>query len=186
MAGGGAAHFDVTTQRSISAAGLSDATSSGSTGDMAQVFGRLGYRFDLGKASIEPFVAGDHAWIALDQAVERGGPAALSVGRQEYKVAGATAGTAARLPLGKLRIDSELAARFELDDRAPQALTAFATAPEQATRIASTRLNSTAYAGRIGAVLPIGKQMEIRLDYSGEFSSNTTEHAALAGLSIAF
>lgn len=35
-------------------------------------------------------MAGDHAWIALDQTVERGGAAALSVGRQEYKVAWST------------------------------------------------------------------------------------------------
>lgn len=186
VAGGGAARFDIMTDRAAMLPGLAVATSSLSAGDMAQVFGRLGYRLDLGAASIEPFVAGDHAWIALDQTTERGGAAALAVGRQEYKVAGATAGIAAKVPLGKLRIDAEAAARFELGDRTPEAMIALAAAPGQATRIAATRLNTNAFAGRLGAVLPLARRVEVRVDYSGEFSANDTEHAALAGLSIRF
>jgi outer membrane autotransporter protein len=186
VAGGGAARFDLTTDRTLAVPDLTDATSSVSAGDMAQVFGRLGYRVDLGVATLEPFLAGDHAWIALDQTVESGGAAALSVGRQTYEVAGTTAGLAARGSLGRLRIESELAARFELGDRAPQAMIALASAPGEGTRIASTRLNSAAFAGRIGAVLPITRAIEVRVDYSGEFSRNDTEHAAVAGLSIAF
>jgi fibronectin-binding autotransporter adhesin len=186
VAGGGAARFDILTNRTIALPGLAGGTSTASAGDMAQVFGRMGYGFDLGAASLEPYVAGDAAWIALDRTTERGGAAALSVGRQEYRVAGATAGLAARLPLGKLRLESDLAARFELGDRAPQALIALAAAPGQATRIASTRLAGTAFAGRLGAVLPIARRIEIRLDYAGEFSGTDTEHTAQAGLSIAF
>ncbi len=186
VAGAGAARFDIATDRALALPGLAGATSSASSGDMAQVFGRMGYRFDLGAASIEPFVAGDHAWIALDQTVERGGAAALSVGRQEYKAAGANAGLAAKVPLDKLRLEGEVAARFELGDRSPEALIALAVAPGQATRIASTGLNRTAYAARLGAVLPITRRIEVRLDYSGEFSRNDTEHAALAGLNIRF
>jgi outer membrane autotransporter protein len=186
VAGGGAAQFDIMTDRDVALPGLAGATSSVSGGDMTQVFGRVGYRFDLGAASLEPYVAGDHAWIALDQATERGGAAALSVGRQEYKVAGATAGLAAKVPLGKLRLDGEVATRFELGDRAPAALIALAESPGQATRIAATGLNRTAYTTRLGAVLPINRRIEVRVDYAGEFSGNDTEHAATAGLSIAF
>ena len=79
-----------------------------------------------------------------------------------------------------------MAARFELGDRSPEALIALAVAPGQATRIASTGLNRSAYAARLGAVLPITRRIEVRLDYSGEFSRNDTEHAALAGLNIRF
>ena len=90
------------------------------------------------------------------------------------------------MPLGKLRIDAEAAARFELGDRTPEAMIALAAAPGQATRIAATRLNTNAFAGRLGAVLPLARRIEVRVDYSGEFSANDTEHAALAGLSIRF
>ena len=186
VAGGGAARFDITTGRTITLPGLADITASASRGDMAQVFGRLGYRFDLGAASLEPFVAGDHAWIALDQTTERGGAAALAAGRQEYKVAGATAGIAVKLPLGPLRLDADAAARFELGDRAPQALLALAAAPGQATRTAATRLAGTAFTGRLGAVLPLTSRIEVRLDYAGEFSTTDTEHTAQAGISIRF
>lgn len=186
VAGGGAARFDITTDRTITLPGLAGATTSASRGDMAQLFGRLGYRFDLGAASLEPFVAGDHAWIALDQTTERGGAAALAAGRQEYKVAGATAGIAAKLPLGPLRLDADAAARFELGDRAPHALLALAAAPGQATRTAATRLAGTAFTGRLGAVLPLTSRIEVRLDYAGEFSTSDTEHTAQAGISIRF
>lgn len=186
VAGGGAARFDVLTNRTVALPGLAGATSTASAGDMAQLFGRVGYRFDLGAASLEPYAAADAAWIALDQTTERGGAAALAVGRQEYRVAGASAGVAARLPLGNLRLESDLAARFELGDRAPQALIALAAAPGQATRIASTRLAGTAFTGRLGAVLPIARRIEVRVDYAGEFSATDTEHTAQAGISIAF
>ncbi len=186
VAGGGAARFDITTNRTLALPGLAGGTSTASAGDMAQVFGRIGYRFDLGAASLEPFVAGDAAWIALDEAVERGGAATLAAGRQSYNVASAATGLAAKLPLGKLRLDAEGAARFELGDRAPQALIALVAAPGQATRIASTRLAGTAFTGRLGAVLPITSRIEVRVDYAGEFSSTDTEHTAQAGLSIAF
>jgi outer membrane autotransporter protein len=186
VAGGGAARFDITTNRMLALPGLGGGTTSASAGDMAQVFGRMGYRFDLGAASLEPFVAADHAWIALDQTTERGGAAALSVGRQEYKVAGATTGLALKAPLGKLRLDAEAAARFELGDRAPEALIALAAAPGQATRIGAARLAGTAFTGRLGAVLPITSRIELRVDYAGEFSATDTEHTAQAGLSIAF
>ena len=186
VAGGGAARFDITTDRALNLPGLAGGTNSASRGDMAQVFGRLGYRFDLGALSVEPFVSGDHAWIALDQTTERGGAAALSVGRQEYKVAGATTGIAGKVQMGKLRLDAEGGARFELGERTPQALLGLTAAPGQATRIGSTRLAGTAFTGRLGAVLQVARRIEMRIDYSGEFSSTDTEHAALAGISIAF
>ena len=186
VAGAGAARFDVTTNRTLALPGLAGGTTSNSGGDMAQVFGRIGYRFDLGAVSLEPFVAGDHAWIALDQTTERGGAAALSVGRQEYKVAGATTGLAFKAPLGRLRLDAEAAARFELGDRAPQALIALAAAPGQATRIGAARLAGTAFTGRIGAALPITSRIEVRFDYAGELSATDNEHTAQAGISIQF
>jgi len=186
VAGAGAARFDITTNRTVALPGLADSTASTSAGDMAQVFGRIGYRFALGAASLEPFVAADHAWITLDPVLERGGASALTAGRQEYKVAGATTGLALKAPLGKLRLDAEAAARFELGDRAPEALIALAAAPGAATRIGAPRLAGTAFAGRLGAVLPITSRIEVRFDYAGEFSSTDTEHTAQAGLSIRF
>ena len=186
VAGAGAARFDISTNRTFAVPGLAGSTSSMSAGDMTQLFGRIGYRFDLGAASLEPFVAADHAWIALDPVVERGGAAALSVARQDYKVAGTTTGLALKAPLGKLRIDAEAAARFELGDRASQALIALAAAPGAATRIGAARLAGTAFTGRLGAVLPITSRIEVRLDYGGEFSSTDTEHTAQAGLAIRF
>ncbi|MFL0670449.1 MAG: autotransporter domain-containing protein [Erythrobacter sp.] len=186
VAGGGAARFDILTNRTIALPGLAGGTSTASAGDMAQVFGRMGYRFDLGAASLEPFVAGDAAWIALDQTTERGGAAALAIGRQKYRVAGATTGLALKAPLGRLRLDAEGAARFELGDRAPEALIALAAAPGQTTRITAPRLAGTAFTGRLGAMLPITKRIQVRLDYAGEFSNTDTEHTAQAGLSIAF
>jgi outer membrane autotransporter protein len=186
VAGAGAARFDVTTNRTLTLPGLAGSTASTSAGDMVQVFGRIGYRFDLGAASLEPFVAGDHATITLDPALERGGAAALSVGRQQYKVTAATTGLALKAPLGRLRLDAEAAARFELGDRAPEALIALAAAPGAATRITAPRLAGTAFTGRLGAVLPITSRIEARLDYTGEFSSTDTEHTAQAGITIRF
>ncbi|MFN3989403.1 MAG: autotransporter-associated beta strand repeat-containing protein [Erythrobacter sp.] len=186
VAGAGAARFDITTNRMVALPGLADSTASTAAGDMAQVFGRIGYRFALGSASLEPFAAADHAWIALDPLLERGGASALTAGRQEYKVAGATTGLALKAPLGKLRLDAEAAARFELGDRAPEALVALAAAPGAATRIGAPRLAGTAFTGRLGAILPITARMEVRFDYAGEFSGTDTEHAAQAGLSIRF
>ncbi len=186
VAGGGAARFDITTNRTLTLPGLAGGTSTASGGDMAQVFARMGYRFDLGAASLEPFVAGDHAAIALDQTTERGGAAALAVGRQHYKVSGASAGVAGKLALGGLRLESEAAVRFELGDRVPQVLTALATAPGQSARITATHLAGTAFTGRLGAVLPLTRRITLRADYAGEFSSTDTAHTAQAGLTIAF
>ncbi|PLK24679.1 hypothetical protein C0V72_05220 [Porphyrobacter sp. TH134] len=186
VAGGGAAHFDITTQRTVDVAGLTDAAASGSTGDMAQVFGRIGYQFDLGAITIAPFVAGDAAWIAIDPVREGGNAAAVSVAGQNYEVASTSTGIAATAGFGKVRIETEAAARFELGDRAPQALVALGAAPGQATRIAATGLARTALTGRLGAVVPLTRRIEIRLDYAGEFSATDTEHSAQAGITIAF
>lgn len=186
VAGAGAARFDITANRTVALPGLADSTASTSTGDVAQVFGRMGFRVALGAASLEPFVAADHAWISLDPVLERGGATALAAGRQDYKVAGATTGLGFMAQLGKLKLDAEGAARFELGDRAPEALIALATAPGAATRIGAPRLAGTAFVGRIGAVLPITARIEVRLGYTGEFSNTDTEHVAQAGLSIRF
>ena len=146
----------------------------------------MGYRFDLGTLSLEPFLALDHTWITLDATTERGGVAALAVAEQDYKVAGATPGIAGKLALGKLRLDAATAVRFELGDRTPMALTALAAAPGQSGQIAAARLNSTAFQGRLGAVMAVTQRMELRFDYSGEFSANDTEHSAMAGVRITF
>jgi outer membrane autotransporter protein len=153
---------------------------------MAQLFGRIGYSFDLGAITIEPFVAGDATWIAIDPVRESGGATAVSVAGQDYAVASASTGIAASAALGKLRIESQAAARFELGDRAPQALIALAAAPAQATRTNAARLAGTAFTSRFGAALPLTRRIEIRLDYAGEFSKTDTEHTAQAGISIAF
>ena len=186
VAGAGASRFDIATNRTVALPGLAETLSSRSRGDMAQVFGRIGYRIDLGSVSFEPFASGDYADIALDQQIEQGGASAVSAGRQAYKVGGATVGVAGTTSLGALRLEGEAAARFELGDRDPNALIALAAAPNQTTRIAGTRLNSSAFTGRLNAVLPITKGVEASLSYSGAFAGNDTEHAALAGLSIAF
>lgn len=186
VVGGGAARFDIATERTLDLPNLAGTLIGETRGDMAHAFGRIGYRFGLGDATIEPFVAGDYADIALDPLVEEGGAAALAAERQQYRVGGATAGIGGRGRLGPLVIEAEAAARFELGDRAPEAMIALASAPGLATPTAATRLNRTAYLGRINARVPIARRVEASLSYSGEFSGNDTDHAALAGISIAF
>lgn len=185
-AGGGAARLDVNTERSPAIDGLSDTLVGQARGDLAQAFGRIGYRLAVADAVIEPFVIGDYADISINPVAEAGGPVAIVAQRQQYRVGGTSVGLASQGPLGPFWLETEVAARFELGDRVPQAMIGLGLMPDQASPIAGTRLSQTAARTRVNLELPLAKGVRTAINYSAELSSADVEHAALVGLNIAF
>ncbi len=84
-----------------------------------------------------------------------------AAGRQDYAAASVTTGIAAKAALGKLRIDAEAAARFEIGDRAPEAPTPLMTATDWETDCPVSYRSYPAY--------PPMREQRIRATITGKF-----------------
>ena len=177
----------IATRRQPSFSGFTDATSVDYGATTGQVFGEIGHAFDLGGATVEPFVGLAQAYQWSDALSETGGPAALSSG------AGTTSATIATLGVhashqwlaGGVPVDAEatLAWQHAIADL-PTASNSFSGG--SAFTVAGAPVAGDALVLKAGLTLHLSPSSTLGLAYSGRFSGGAMASAVSAKFSASF
>ena len=177
----------IATRRQPSFAGLTDATSADYGATTGQVSGEIGHAFDLGGATVEPFVGLAQAYQWSEALSETGGPAALSSG------AGTTSATIATLGVhashqwlaGGVPVDAEatLAWQLAIADL-PTASNSFSGG--SAFTVAGAPVAGDALVLKAGLTLHLSPSSTLGLAYSGRFSGGAMAGAVSAKFSASF
>nr|WP_051987751.1 autotransporter domain-containing protein [Bosea sp. UNC402CLCol] len=182
------AWHELDTRRSAVFSGFGEELRSDYGARSLQAFGEIAYRFDLGRATIEPFV--NLAYVNLRSAgfTETGGVAALTARAQTTAVAFATLGLRAQMSfdLGNsvARISGTLGWRHATGDVTPLSLQAFSGGAPFS--IAGAPIARDALVVNTGLALNLSPEAEIGLSYDGQLASRATDHAFNARLAVKF
>jgi outer membrane autotransporter protein len=176
----GAAHSwrQMEVDRAVAFAGFTDGLSSDYDVKVAQLFGEMGYRFDLGRVRAEPFISLAYIAVDADNAAEKGGAAALAVqGGNEgvtVSILGVRAQTDWTVGPGTLTLRGSLGWRHAIGDTTSTATAAFAggdgftvagpPGPEDSARIDAELAYSAS------------DRVSIGLSYSGQVGDGTEDH----------
>ncbi|HEV7259245.1 MAG TPA: autotransporter domain-containing protein [Bosea sp. (in: a-proteobacteria)] len=179
---------DVTTRRTVAFAGFGDALRSSSHAGTAQVFGEVGYRFDVGQIALEPFAGLAYVSLHSDGIREIGGAAALS-GRGDdtnvgYSTLGLRASTNVSLNGMDLTLRGALGWRHAFGDVDPETTLAFAGS--NAFTVAGLPIAKNAALVEAGLDFAVGKNTTVGLSYTGQLATDARDHAFKANLAVRF
>jgi outer membrane autotransporter protein len=179
---------DLSTRRSVVAAGLGTSLRADHDAGTAQVFGELGYRIDLGPVAFEPFAGLAYVNLRSDGINEIGGAAALSGTSDDtslgYSTLGLRASTSARIQGMDLTLRAALGWRHAFGDVDPKATLAFAgSIPFTITGAPIARNAALVEAGLDVAV---GANATLGITYAGQLASDAQDHAFKANLAVRF
>lgn len=179
---------DISGDRHVSMPGFSDHVSSNYHADTAQVFGELGYRIDLGHASVEPFANIAYVNQHTQGFDESGGADALHVGNQNMNTGFSTLGvrgsTAISFRSTEILVTGSMGWRYAVGDVTPTVSESFAGG--------STFDISGIPVGRNEALINVGlgaritRNATIRISYDGQYASGVTNQGVMGTIDIAF
>lgn len=184
---------DLSTRRSIVAAGLGDTLRADYDAGTAQIFGELGYRIDLGQSALgqvalEPFAGLAYVVLRSDGFSERGGAAALSSGSDDtslgYATLGLRAATSARVSGLDLTLRGGLGWRHAFGDVDPKTTLAFAGSTPFS--IAGLPIARNAALVEAGLDLALGAGVTLGASYTAQLAEDTQDHAFKGVLAIKF
>jgi outer membrane autotransporter protein len=184
---------DLSTRRSIVAAGLGDTLRADYDAGTAQAFGELGYRIDLGQTALgqvalEPFAGLAYVVLRSDRFSERGGAAALSGASDDtgigYTTLGLRAATTTRLSGLDLTLRGGLGWRHAFGDVDPKTMLAFAGS--NPFSIAGLPIARDAALVEAGLDLALGANTTLGASYTAQLASDAQDHAFKANLAVRF
>jgi autotransporter-associated beta strand protein len=168
------------TRRTIVFPGFSDVVSASFGGRTFVGFGEVGYRAELGPATVEPFIGGSALRITRDGFTETGGPAALTVAGRDYDIQTFTAGMRGAVSLGDGSPFSGrgmLGYRHAMGDVVPAALLAFAAGGTQ-FQTAGIPIDVHALVAEAGVDWQATRDVRLGLTYSGQVGGRGQDHGA--------
>jgi fibronectin-binding autotransporter adhesin len=179
---------DVTTSRTVAFAGFGDVLRSDSDAGTAQVFGEVGYRFDVGRIALEPFAGLAYVSLHSDGIREIGGAAALS-GRGDdtnigYSTLGLRASTNLSLNGTELTLRGALGWRHAFGDVDPATTLAFSGS--NSFTVAGLPIARDSALVETGLDFAIGKSTTLGLSYTGQLATDARDHAFKANLAVKF
>ncbi|TPW26750.1 autotransporter domain-containing protein [Martelella alba] len=191
---GGAAYAwsDIDTARTAAFTGFSDTLTGSTNGGTAQVFGEIGYEFDLGTATIEPFAGLAYVSVHTDAYSETGGAAALAIASDTTDMTYSTLGLRGAVAFDKTaRLTGMLGWRHAYGTLSPTAVNAFAGGtPFTVAGVPvgeDVALVSAGVEFDLGALSTSGlKSASLTLSYDGQFGSGVADSAAMARFSFKF
>jgi outer membrane autotransporter protein len=183
--GAGYAHADLATSRSAAFAGFSDGLNADYSGSIVQGFGEVGYRVPLGGGHVEPFAGAAAARAKTGGFTERGGPAALTGSSASDTRIESTVGlrgtTAAA---GPVSLNATLA--WQHGYRVAPPLSPLRFPGGDAFLIAGAPLSRDSAVADIGVTWRLAPALSLAATYSGVLGDRGQDHAAKAGLQLAF
>ncbi|MDU0342401.1 autotransporter-associated beta strand repeat-containing protein [Bosea rubneri] len=179
---------DVSTRRPVGFAGFADRLTGDYQAGTAQIFGELGYRFDLARIALEPFAGLAYVNLHTDGVREIGGVAALS-GRGDdtsvgYSTLGLRASTSYMLSGMDLTLRGALAWRHAFGDVNPVATLAFSGS--NAFAVSGLPIARNAALVEAGLDFAIGKSTTLGVSYTGQLAKDAQDHAFKANLAVRF
>ncbi|TCR65670.1 autotransporter domain-containing protein [Bosea sp. BK604] len=179
---------EIETSRIVAFPGFGNSLRADYNAGTAQVFGELGYRFDVGQVALEPFAGLAYVNLHTDGFNEIGGAAALN-GRSDdtslgYSTLGLRASTAFALSGMDLTLRGGLAWRHAFGDVDPTATLAFAGS--SAFTVAGLPIARDAALVEAGLDLAISKSATLGVSYTGQLAQDAQDHAFKANLAVRF
>lgn len=184
---------DLSTRRSIVAAGLGDTLRADYDAGTAQAFGEFGYRTDLGQTALgrialEPFAGLAYVVLRSDRFSERGGAAALSGASDNtslgYTTLGLRAAATTRLQGMDLILRGGLGWRHAFGDVDPKTVLAFSGSNPFA--IAGLPIARDAALVEAGLDLALGANTALGASYTAQLANDAQDHAFKANLVVKF
>lgn len=182
------AWHELDTRRNATFSGFGEELRSDYGARSLQAFGEIAYRFDLGRATFEPFA--NLAYVNLRSAgfTETGGVSALTARAQTTAVAFATLGLRAQMSfdLGSsvARISGTLGWRHATGDVTPLSLQAFSGGAPFS--IAGAPVARDALVVSTGFAVNLSPDAEIAMSYDGQLAARATDHSFNARLAVKF
>ncbi|WP_414474407.1 autotransporter domain-containing protein [Microvirga sp. M2] len=173
-----AAH-DIDTQRTVLFPGFAEAVSASYDGWTAQAFGEIGYRFDLARVQVEPFVGASIMRLHTASFQEVGGVSALAGFAQNQDLGTTTLGVRAEAQISEdipLRAKGLIGWRHAYGDVNPAALMAFAGGSSAFT-VAGTPVDRDALVAEAGLEWQASQAVSLGVAYQGQIGSQAQEHA---------
>lgn len=158
-------------------------------GQALQAFGELGYHFDAGNASVEPYGNLAHVRLKTDGFTESDGAAALSVQEQTMNTTFVTLGVrvASAFELGGMDIvaRADIGGRHSFGDVDPQSTQSFVSGgdPFTVSGLANARNTATIEAG---IDIDMSRATTFGLSYVGQHSSNSNQSSIRANFNMKF
>jgi len=188
---GGAAYTwnQIDAKRSITFPGFSDSVTAKYDARTAQVFGEVGYRFDLGGFNIEPIAGLTYVNVDVDGFRELGGGAALSGlgGSQDvtYSTLGARFSTDVAVSGGTtLNAKGMLGWRHAFDDVDTISKLKFGGGSPFA--ISSLPIAKDALVMEAGIEMKIGNDVTVSVSYGGQYARKVQDHSVKGALEVRF
>lgn len=173
------ASHDVDTRRTVQFPGFGDALRASYGGSTVQAFGEMGYRFELARVQIEPFVGASVLRLHMDGFAENGGVAALSGYGRSYDLGTTTLGVRAEARLSDavpLILRGMLGWRRAFGDVNPSALLAF-SGGASAFSVSGTPVDRDALVAEAGLDWQATRDIGLGVAYSGQIGSRAQDHA---------
>jgi outer membrane autotransporter protein len=178
--------YDIDTRRRVDIAGFSDKLDADYSAGAAQVFGELGYRFDLGGLAAEPFARAAYVHLHTQGFDEEGGAAALSADSDNQDMAFTTLGlrAAAQLSLGQSSVTAQglLGWRHGFGDISPQSM--FALAGSADFDIAGVPMARDALLMEAGLKAALSDEVTLGVNYSGQTGDGVEDHGVRGNLTV--
>ena len=179
---------DIGTRRGVAFDGYSDSLKSSYSAGTFQVFGDLGYRVDMGRVTVEPFV--NLAYVNLDTGrfKESGGAAALQADRQDTHTTYSTLGlrSSARFELGgrEATVRGTLGWRHAFGDVTPSSTQAFSAG--NAYTVTGVPIARNAALIEAGVDVNVARNATVGLSYNGMLASGARQHGVKANFVLRF
>jgi outer membrane autotransporter protein len=182
------AWHDIDVSRTIRFPHFADQAHASYDASTAQAFAEVGYAFDFGQVTIEPFAGASVLRLHTDGFVEEGGAAALTGYSRDQDLATTTLGLRAETRLGDdlpLTVRGMLGWRRAYGDVNPTALLAFAGGASSFA-VAGTPIDRDALVAEAGLDWQATRDMSLGIAYSGQVGSRAQEHSIKGNLTWRF
>jgi outer membrane autotransporter protein len=182
------AWHDIDVSRTIRFPNFADQAHASHDASTAQAFAEVGYAFDFGRVSFEPFAGASVLRLHTDGFVEEGGAAALTGYSQNQDLATTTLGLRAETRLGDdlpLTLRGMLGWRRAYGDVDPTALLAFADGASSFA-VAGTPIDRDALVAEAGLDWQATRDLNLGIAYLGQVGSRAQEHSVKGNLTWRF
>jgi outer membrane autotransporter protein len=179
---------DIKGDRNLAVPGFSDRLSSSYDAATAQVFGELGYRLDIGRSSVEPFLNIAYVHQRADGFDESGGADALHVRNQDMDTGFSTLGLRGKTTFTvngtDMIVKGTVGWRYAVGDVRPTVTQSFTGG--SAFEISGAPIARNQAVLDLGVGARISRNTTVGLSYNGQFASGMTDQGVLGSVSIAF
>lgn len=179
---------DISAGRSLAVPGFSDHLSSNYNAGTTQVFGELGYRVDMGRSSVEPFLNLAYVNQHAQGFDENGGADALHVGSQNMDTGLSTLGLRGKTTFmfngTEVLAKGSVGWRYAVGDVKPTVSESFSGG--SSFDISGVPIARNQAVVDLGLGVHIARNATISLSYNGQYGSGETNQGVMGALNIAF